>query len=345
MSLRVKDDANKDWWSRQSWLGSEDNIEVTMRELESWSTQDGDLVRRILMESHLGVRVTVMSWGASLTGLSLEDGTDIVLGYSTMEEYWNKDTPAFGAAVGGATYRSNSVKIEGQGWEHRNWDVEVETGGKVVFTLLSSVGDQEFPVSVLASVTYTLRGNRLDVNVKAMTTSPVPLNLVHRLCYNLGGHGAGYTQLYKHSLRTWSSWYSSKSPASLRSVTNTSLDFRDSVMLGQVLPFVRESEDIISEAGYDHIPAVSISPSVRGRRVALMEYKDRRLTVYSNMPGLRIHTANYLPREGIPGKDGANYTFHGALCLEPQNLPDTVHNPDFLLMLDYSGLVRSTTIG
>ena len=49
-----------------------------------------------------------------------------------------------------------------------------------------------------------------------------------------------------------------------------------------------------------------------------MEYEGRRMVVRSDQPGLQLYTGNFLPVGGMEGKDGANYSQHGALCLETQ---------------------------
>ena len=47
-----------------------------------------------------------MSLGAAMTGLTLPDGADIVLGYSSLAHYQAEDNPYFGATVGRVANRS-----------------------------------------------------------------------------------------------------------------------------------------------------------------------------------------------------------------------------------------------
>ena len=47
-----------------------------------------------------------MSLGAAMTGLTLPDGADIVLGYSSLAHYQAGDNPYFGATVGRVANRS-----------------------------------------------------------------------------------------------------------------------------------------------------------------------------------------------------------------------------------------------
>jgi len=47
---------------------------------------------------------------------------------------------------------------------------------------------------------------------------------------------------------------------------------------------------------------------------------------------------NFLPETvGLPGKEGETYYFHGGLCLETQNFPDSVHHANFPSSILYPG--------
>ena len=65
--------------------------------------------------------------------------------------------------------------------------------------------------------------------------------------------------------------------------------------------------------------------------ISVVEYppKGRQMKVFSNQPGVQFYTGNFLPRNGMAGKGGAKYSFHGGFCLETQNFPDFVNNPGF----------------
>ena len=68
--------------------GSGDTDSDTLvQELEPWTDQEGRSVRRLRLTNTRGLTLTVISWGATITGLMLPDGEDIVLGYDTIEEY------------------------------------------------------------------------------------------------------------------------------------------------------------------------------------------------------------------------------------------------------------------
>ena len=71
----------------------------------------------------------------------------------------------------------------------------------------------------------------------------------------------------------------------------------------------------------------------------------RRLRVLTNQPGVQFYTGNFIPKEGMAGKKGAKYSFHGGFCLETQNFPDFVNKPQFPDGILYPGKVYDHTMG
>ncbi|MCB1087653.1 MAG: galactose-1-epimerase, partial [Verrucomicrobiae bacterium] len=55
----------------------------------------------------------------------------------------------------------------------------------------------------------------------------------------------------------------------------------------------------------------------------------RVLEVETDEPGLQFYVGNYLPKEGLAGKDGKTYVYRGAFCLEAQTFPDSPNHPNF----------------
>ena len=133
--------------------GSGDTDSDTLvQELEPWTDQEGRSVRRLRLTNTRGLTLTVISWGATITGLQLPDGEDIVLGYDTIEEYQGPDNPYFGATVGrvanrirsgqfslgGVTHNltinngENTLHGGTRGWDKVNWKAEIRNS-EVVF--------------------------------------------------------------------------------------------------------------------------------------------------------------------------------------------------------------------
>ena len=126
--------------------------DTLVQELEPWTDQAGRSVRRLRLTNTRGLSLTVISWGAAITGLVLPDGDDIVLGYDTIENYQGPDNPYFGATVGrvanrirggqfslgGVTHNQtinngeNTLHGGTRGWDKVNWKAEIRKS-EVVF--------------------------------------------------------------------------------------------------------------------------------------------------------------------------------------------------------------------
>ena len=334
---------------------SDASEDISIKELEAWKDKDGREVRRFLMMNSAGMSVTVMSWGAAVTSLVLPDGEDIVLGFDSIEEYQGENNPYFGATVGRVAnrVREGLFHLEGEehtlprndgnntlhggmaGFDKRNWLSSLEDNS-IVFTYLSPDGEEGFPGDLLVSVRYRLtKDSILLINMQAMTTRPTPVNLANHAYYNLGGHNAGAAALYGHTVRINADWMTPVNAdliptGEVKKVDGTVFDLREEVLLGDVILGVPGTEDT-GNPGFDHNLVITKTWPGKMRLVSVVEYKprSRKMKIFSNQPGVQFYTGNFLPRNGMAGKDGANYSFHGGFCLETQNFPDFVNNQDF----------------
>jgi len=331
----------------------ERNTDTLVRELPHWLDDEGRTVRRFRLSNTAGLTLTVMTYGAAVTSLVLPDGEDIVLGYDNIRQYQTADNPYFGATVGrvanrikaghfslngvlyNLTVNNNGNTLHGglSGWDKRNWRASIQDGS-VVFSLISEDGDEGFPGTVLSSVTYRLtEDNILLVTMQATTEQATPINIVNHNYYNLGGHNAGAEALYDHFVTIRGGWYTPVDAdliptGEILPVTGTVFDLTGGVTLGQVINTVPGSKD---NTGFDHNFVISREKENKMRLMTVVDYptKNRRMKIFSNQPGLQFYTGNFLPRDGMLAKAAANYSFHGAFCVETQNFPDFVNNPQF----------------
>jgi len=54
----------------------------------------------------------------------------------------------------------------------------------------------------------------------------------------------------------------------------------------------------------------------------------RQMSVWSDLPGIQVYTANFL-NDSFIGKKGRPFFKHQAICLEPQYFPDSPNHTDF----------------
>src|SRR4051812_28987327 len=136
-----------------------------------------------LKNSH-GMEVQAITYGAIITSIKVPDRAgkiaDVTLGFDTPEKYWAEPTPPyFGAVVGrygnriakgkftieGKTYtlpinnEPNSLHGGNKGFDKQVWDVttkEGADGSSAVFSRTSPDGEEGYPGTLKATVTYTL---------------------------------------------------------------------------------------------------------------------------------------------------------------------------------------------
>ena len=328
---------------------------TTVKELPKWTDNEGREVQRFLLSNSAGLSVSVMSWGAAVTSIVLPDGEDVVLGFDSIAEYQGEDNPYFGSTVGRVANRvkNGEFEVEGekyslarnngnntlhggvQGFDKQNWLASVEQDS-VVFTYLSQDQEEGFPGDLLVSVKYRLTEDSiLLISMQAVTTKPTPVNLANHAYYNLGGHGAGPDALYDHKVTINADWVTPVNDqlvptGEIMEVDGTPFDLRAGVRLGDVILTVPGTEDT-DNPGFDHNLVVTRTKQKKMKLVSIVEYqpKGRRMKVFSNQPGVQFYTGNFLPRNGMAGKGGTKYSFHGGFCLETQNFPDFANNPEF----------------
>ncbi|CAH6779614.1 Galm [Phodopus roborovskii] len=114
---------------------------------------------------------------------------------------------------------------------------------------------------------------------------------------------------------------STLSPGVIALVEGTAFDLRKPVELGKHL----QDHHI---HGFDH--NFCLKGSKEKHFCARVSHADsgRVLEVYTTQPGIQFYTGNFLDGT-LRGKSGVVYPKHSAFCLETQNWPDAVNQPQF----------------
>ncbi|XP_071441129.1 galactose mutarotase-like [Hetaerina americana] len=331
--------------------------------LRNETTGVSEIVRRFTMTNKTGMCVQIITYGGIITSIKVPNARgsidDVVLGFDSLDEYLNKDNPYFGAIIGRVTNRiaNASFKIgdkeyhlsknEGnnhlhggfKGFDKMNWESHVVGGGKLVLSLLSGDGDEGYPGEVLTHATYSLTSNNeLLLQLQATVTKPTPINLTNHSYFNLAGHDAGSEGTYEHLVTINADDYTPVDgnlipTGAIVPVKNTPYDLVQCPgrNLGQMIQCLR------NEGGYDMNFCVNQQNGCDDKAfVSRVEHphNGRVLEIFSDAPGVQFYTGNGLP-EGttaqppLIGKGGAKYMRHGAFCLETQNYPNAVNQPNF----------------
>lgn len=285
------------------------------------------------------LKVGLLSFGASLHSLVYR-GLDLCLGYDNLGQYVHEDG-YIGASVGrhanriagsrfclnGQEYILSANEGENQlhggreGFSHRVWNFSCGEN-EVTFSLDSPHGDQGFPGNLHAEVCFKLVGSALRIEYRAVSDRDTVVNLTNHAYFNLGGHSSG--AIYSHELQINADNYTPCGPGTIPtgeivSVETTALDFRKAVVLGHRLNDRRLDET----KGLDHNFVLS-----SGKAAALhCPETGINMDVETSMEGMQVYSAGFLSAR--PGKVGAVYGKHHAICLETQHFPDAINHSHF----------------
>lgn len=318
---------------------------------------DGREVEAVTLANSRGMRVTLLSYGATIQSVVVPDAqgrfADVALGHDSLEPYV-RQPQYIGSTCGRVANRIANGRFMLDGREHRVpvnngpnslhggdagfdkllWDV-AETGPDfVLFRLVSPDGDQGYPGTLAVTARYSLdEANMLAVEYLATTDRPTLVNLTSHAYWNLAGEGAPEGAM-GHLLAIPAEHFLPTDGGAIptgefRPVAGTAFDFRKPK---PVAARVRDASDeqIRIGKGYDHNWVIAHEVADAPRLLARLEepVSGRVLEVHSNQPGLQFYSGNFLDAASI-GKSGALYRQGDAIVLEPQMFPDTPNRPEF----------------
>ena len=303
----------------------------------------------------------LLTFGATLQKLCFPDKNgvlrDICLGYDTVEQYRDEDG-YLGAVIGRNANRIGGANIvmdgktipvtanEGanqlhggaKGFSHHVWEYEINgSNGAVTFTRTSPHGEEGFPGTLRAKVTYILDDSGLAIEYKAISDQDTVVNMTNHAYFNLAGHDGG--PICDHLLQVNAPCYTVSGEGNIptgeiASARGTPLDLQAPTLLDERLGH----PDLAQTFGLDHNLALG------GSETAATLYCPRTgiaMDVVTDCPGVQVYTAGFLiPRAG---KDGVTYDRHHGICLETQKFPDAPHHDNFPSTILRRGEVYHTT--
>lgn len=320
-------------------------------------TPGGDVVEAIVLTNVAGMRVRILTLGATIQSVVVPDRNgmmaDVVLGYPDAASYVG-DPHYFGATIGRVANRiaEGRFELDGEhyqvncndgpnalhggreGFDSRCWTIaEMRIGErpKVVLRLVSPDGDQGFPGTLEVTAAFTLEpDNRLAVEYRAATDRPTVVNLTNHAYWNLQGDGSEEGAL-GHLLQVYADEFlpidAHSIPAGkVVSVAGSSFDFRRATPIAERIS--DHHPQILAGNGYDHCWALRSEPGLRIAARLADTVSGRVLEVVSDKPGIQVYSGNFLggPRMG---KSGRAYRPGDGIALEPQDFPDSPNHPQF----------------
>lgn len=318
---------------------------------------DGREAYLYALKNEKGMIVKITNFGATIQSIIVpgKDGkfADVTLGYNNVEGYI-KGTQFYGATIGryanriargtfsldGKTYHLpinngvNSLHGGPKGFYKRLWEaeqMETEEGPAIKLRYVSKSGEEGYPGTLTATVTFTLeKDNALRIHYTATTDKPTVVNMTNHSYFNLSGDPD--KKITDEELRINADYYtpvdSTQIPTgNLAPVAGTPMDFRKLTIIGSRIN--DDNEQLKIGHGYD-LNWVLNEYHGEVRRVAELydPYSDRLLDVYTDQPGLQFYSGNFLNGSQV-GKGGVAYKFRTALALETQHFPDSPNEPKF----------------
>jgi aldose 1-epimerase len=319
---------------------------------------DGTAVELFTVTNAKGIEVRAMTHGAIIVSLRVPDRQgqldDIALGYDTAAEYVTNKTTYFGAVVGRYANRiargrftldgkdvqltvndgKNHLHGGKKGFDAVSWRGEPfddQRGAGVVFTYTSKDGEEGYPGTLTARVTYTLTDkNELIFDYHATTDAPTVVNLSQHTYFNLAGQGA--REILEHDLQLFADRYTPVDDTliptgELAPVEGSPFDFRKPTAIGARIG--QDNVQLKRGRGYDHNWVLTRSGEGLQPAAKLSERTTgRSMTIATTEPGIQFYSGNFLDGSNT-GKQGRVYKHRVGLCLETQHFPDSPNKPTF----------------
>lgn len=315
---------------------------------QSFGEVAGKAVDKYTITEQAGIQVGLINYGAIITELIVPDKkgapVDVVLGYSTLDDYLNSRDFYMGALCGryagrinkgrfsinGDTFQvsvnnhSNTLHGGQKGFDKVVWDAQIlHDGNGVELTYLSKDGEEGFPGNLRTRVIYRVENNSLIIDYYATTDKPTPVNLTSHSYFNLNGKRSGSIsshQLQINAKTVLETNHDLIPTGELINVQNSWLDYSSIKPLSYGL----------QKGGYDHCYVIERRNEPLTKAAVLKSNESGILmNLYTTNPGIQLYTGNNLNIDFGSTKDEFPYSKYAGLCLETQFFPDSPNRKEF----------------
>jgi aldose 1-epimerase len=317
-----------------------------------------DSVKLYVLSNKNGLEATFTNYGQRLVSFMVPDKQgdfkDVVLGYSSIDEYIKGEKNYYGSVIGRYANRiaNGSFSIADKtyilaknndenhlhggdiGFESVVWKVEKATTNEIIFSRTSPDMEEGYPGNLDVSVSYVLTDdNELRISYSAKTDQATHVNLTHHSFFNLKGEGEG--DINDHIIQINADHYTPVDKGliptgKIDKVAGTPFNFTKAKAIGSDLD--AEFEQLKIGLGYDHNFVLNDSPKNSEGFVFCARVTEpksgRMMEVYTDEPGVQFYGGNFMDGK-TNGKSGKPYIFRGSFCLETQHFPNSPNQPDF----------------
>ena len=319
-------------------------------------------VKLYTLNNDNGMEVCITNFGGRIVSLCVPDkngnSIDVVLGFDNIHQYADSvNSPSdFGAAIGRYANRITQGKLvvgdkkiqlpqnnfghclHGgfSGWQYQVYDAVQPNDTTLELTIVSPDGDNNFPGTVTAKVTYTAKyDNTLDIQYEATTDKETVINMTNHAYFNLTGdmsHAGTNMVLYINADNFTPSDSTFMTTGEIRPVYGTPMDFTKRHALYETIGDTTFTQ-IKYGRGYDHNWCLNTYKNGKGddTRVAATLYAPNTgisMDMFTTEPGVQVYSGNFLDGT-IKGKHGIAYPQRSAVCLESQKYPDSPNKKQF----------------
>ena len=231
----------------------------------------------------------------------------------------------------------NTIHGGKRGFDKRIWTVEpLATSGATVsarLTYISPDGEEGFPGTVKATVTYSLSDDGvLTIHYQATTDKPTIVNLSSHLSFNLAGAGS-LGGVLGQELTVKADRYLPLDQQQIPlgtsvPVAGTPFDFRRQTPIGAR---IHDKDPQLAMAdGYDQYWVFNKQSDVVGPQPAARVVdpaSGRTLDVSTTQPGADIYTGGFFSGDTVG--IGGRYAKYAAFTMETQGYPGAINHPAF----------------
>lgn len=319
-----------------------------------FGTVDGADVELYTITNKNGANVSIQTLGAGIQALNVPDRNgelgDVVLGFDKPEYYVDPDLGYQGLIVGRVANRIRDARFVMDGKEYRTpnnqgtwtlhgggrfsfsvWKVEETTEDSVTLVKFSPDMEDGFPGNFTMKVKYTFTDdNTLRIEYSVLSDKKTVANPTNHAYFNLSAKPGATIE--DHYLKINADQFTETDSDQLTTgvlggLKGTMLDFSDMHKIGDRIdePFA----PVIDGIGYDNNYCLRNKPGEFAEAAVLYdEESGRKMTVWTDLPGIQLYCGGWLAKDGNPGKANGAVTYRRGVALETQFYPDSVNRPD-----------------
>jgi len=275
------------------------------------------------------LKISVSEYGACLVNfIDKRNNTNIVKGFNDVSDYYENDS-YMGMSVGRVCNRigngkfvlndkeynipinngPNSLHGGKKGLSFRKWDINIQDHN-IICKIFSKDKEEGYPGNLEVEVKYILEGNGLTYQFSGKSDQDTLLSMTNHSYFNLNGRDSktiANHKLFVNCNEVAKIDENGLSQSETFNVNDTPFDFREPRIIGECL---KESNHQLELGnGYDHHFVINET------KQSIVECCGDKceLKIYSDLPGVQIYTANFLPDK------------KSAICFETQFYPNAIN--------------------